>query len=318
MNGAEQARRLLEELVQEHTGTPAALTAISAGASGRCIMRGNGVLGICWNAARADNNSFLPAAHGLAAAGLCVPAVLAERAYGDGVGACLVRDLGDVDLLSLKNAPQQVRLQAYTEALQSLRPLYALKPDWALQPPFDEALYRWEQGYFAEHFVGRHAGGDAAAFMALPALREMAAWLASLPRVPIHRDCQSQNIMLAEGKAWLIDFQGMRYGREEYDVASLLYDPYMELSAAERAELLRVRESLGAAPLDSEVFAACAMQRLMQALGVFANIGYNQVRECYLHMIPPGLAALREVMASVPVSSPLSSVVSCLRPVLEK
>lgn len=314
-----QARGLLESLVQEHTGAPAVLERVAAGASGRCIMRGGGVLGICWNAARADNNSFLPAAHGLAAAGVRVPTVLAERNFGGGTGACLVQDLGNTDLLSLKNAPRAERMAAYAEALATLRPLYALQPAWELQPPFDAALYRWEQEYFAEHFVGRHCGQDAAAFLAgCPALQEMATWLASLPRVPVHRDCQSQNIMLADGRAWLIDFQGMRYGREEYDLASLLYDPYMELPADERAELLRVRESLGAPPLDADVFAACAMQRLMQALGAFANIGYNQQRTWYLEMIPRGVAALQSVLDSLPASSPLTPVAAWLRTVLAK
>ncbi len=317
MEWQEQAQQVLREMVQAHTGKPCeGLEPVASGASGRCIMRAGGVLGICWNAARADNNSFLPAAHGLAAAGICVPQVLAERTWGQGMGACLVTDLGNADLLSLKNAPRAERIRAYTEALKTLRPLYALQPQWELQPAFDTDLYLWEQGYFAEHFVGRHLGGDAAAFAAQPALRDMAAWLAELPRVPVHRDCQSQNIMLSGGRAWLIDFQGMRYGREEYDLASLLYDPYMELPADEVAELLRVRESLGGAPLAPDIFAACAMQRLMQALGAYANIGHNMGRRWYLDMIRPGVAALRAVAAAVPASSPLFRVAVCLLHVL--
>ena len=39
-------------------------------------------------------------------------------------------------------------------------------------------------------------------------------------------------------EAYLIDFQGMRSGLAEYDLASLLYDPYVHLTGSERAELL--------------------------------------------------------------------------------
>ena len=53
----------------------------------------------------------------------------------------------------------------------------------------------------------------------------------------MHRDFQSQNIILREGQAYLIDFQGMRPGLAEYDLASLLYDPYVSLTNAERGEL---------------------------------------------------------------------------------
>ena len=315
----ESVLALLARMVQEYTGrstAPEQLQAVASGASGRFFARAHGVVALYWTAARADNNSFVPAARGLAAAGIRVPTVLTAQELPDGCGACLLQDLGCTDLLSLRGRPWPERRAAYGAALAALRPLYELQPDWALQAPFDAALYRWEQEYFAEHFVGRHLGADAAAFAAQPALREMAAWLGSLPRVPIHRDCQSQNIMLHDGEAWLIDFQGMRAGREEYDVASLLLDPYAELTRDERAELLRMRECLGAPPLDPTVYAACALQRLMQALGAFANIGYNQGRPWYLQKIAPALAALRELLAELPADSPLTPVAACLQPLI--
>ena len=315
MSTPDQARLVLAQLMTHHSGTtvqPGDLQSVSAGASGRSIMRAAGMLGIYWTGARADNNSFLPAAHGLTAAGIRVPEILAEQALPDKCGACLVQDLGTTDILCLKEAPWAERRAAYEQAFRTLIPFYRLQPEWQLQPAFDAALYRWEQEYFAEHLIGRHLGLNPADFLSQPALQAMADWLAALPRVPVHRDCQSQNIMLHEGAAWLIDFQGMRYGRKEYDLASLLYDPYMQLSEAERNELLQLWQELDAAPLPADVFAACAMQRLMQALGAFANIGYNQQRDWYLNLIPAGLAALRHAAAHTPAHSPASPVAECI------
>ena len=40
------------------------------------------------------------------------------------------------------------------------------------------------------------------------------------------------------GHAFFIDFQGMRPGLAEYDLASLLFDPYVRLSPAEREAVL--------------------------------------------------------------------------------
>lgn len=317
----ETAACALAELVANHCGcrvSAADMRAVSIGASGRCIMRAEGVtaaqgiIGIYWTDERADNFSFLPCAKGLAKAGLNVPSILAETDYGQGCAACLVQDLGSRDLWSLKQEPWNVRKKAYQLALQSLAPLYRLAPDWGLQAPFDAALYRWEQSYFAEHFIGRHLGEDAAAFMAQPPLKEMAEWLARLPRVPVHRDCQSQNIMLAEGKAWLIDFQGLRMGREEYDLASLLCDPYMELTAEEQDELLRYRQELTGDAIDPAIYCACALQRLMQALGAFANIGYNQQRDWYLNMIPAGLKSLNRIATLCPEGSLAQRAATCL------
>ncbi len=297
-----KARLKLARMADSFMGervNPDAFELIASGASGRCILRfpeGSGHLGICWTNDRADNAAFPDACRGLQRAGIPVPAFISEdRTEWPDYGACIVEDLGCTDLLSLRNAPRADRRSAYSVALRALHLFHQVKPDWPLQPPFDAELYRWEQAYFAEHLLGRHLGLDAGAWLASPALIELADQLASLPRVPVHRDCQSQNIMLREGKAFFIDFQGMRMGRAEYDLASLLYDPYMGLHDEERDELLHEWETICAHPLDMAVFHACALQRLMQALGAFANIGHNQQRDWYLNLIPAGLDTLRGV-----------------------
>ena len=35
----------------------------------------------------------------------------------------------------------------------------------------------------------------------------------------MHRDFQSRNLMVHQGRLWLIDFQGMRFGPPAYDLA---------------------------------------------------------------------------------------------------
>lgn len=305
------AERILALCLEHGVSLCAAdLKLIVAGASGRVIMRvcpgGSpcGIIGVYWTASRADNDSFVAAAKGLHRNGVRVPAILRYRDEGQGCGTCLVQDFGDKDLLSLKDSPWEVQRAAYCSALEAVHALHSLTPDWELQPAFDSALYRWEQSYFAEHFLAHHMGLSAAAFLDLPCTQQLADWLGSLPRVPVHRDFQSQNIMLQGDTAHLIDFQGMRLGRAEYDLASLVYDPYMSLSPQQSDELLAVYEQLSGQPLSPSVFYACALQRLMQALGAFANIGYNKNNAWYLAMIPAGVAALRHVAARTPEDSP--------------
>lgn len=327
MGYATDGRAALVKLMQEHTHADvheSQLRMVAEGASGRCIMRSEhpaceGLIGVYWGPERADNASFLPAAHGLRRAGVQVPEVLAERDLADGYGACLVEDLGRQSLLSLRGEPWAVRYEAYAAALRQLHRLHGVEVDWLLQPPFDVELYLWEQEYFAEHYLKRHRGLDAAAVSRVcgdPAWCALAEMLSALPRCPLHRDCQSQNIMMRDGEAWFIDFQGMRYGLPEYDLASLLYDPYMELSVAERAALLEEWQRITCEPLREDVYAACAMQRLMQALGAFANIGYNAHNPWYLQMIPVGERALQQVCASAPKHSLAARLAQCLKHVV--
>lgn len=303
--------RHIATLCQEHgvqVGV-ADLQLIVAGASGRVIMRvcpqgqSCGIIGVHWTAARADNASFVDAARGLAARGVRVPQILRYREEDQGCGTCLVEDLGAADLLGLKNAPWQECYTAYCSAIEAVHSLHSLTPAWPLQPAFDATMYRWEQGYFAEHFLGRHLGLNPQPFMELAATRQVADSLAVLPRVPVHRDFQSQNIMLKDNVAYLIDFQGMRYGLAEYDLASLIFDPYMSLQPHQCDELLAASERIWGISLNNDIFYACALQRLMQALGAYANIGYNQHKDWYLNMIPSGVQALRLAASRTPESS---------------
>ena len=145
----------------------------------------------------------------------------------------------------------------------------------------------------------------------LPVLAEIAERLASMPRVLVHRDFQSQNIVVRNGCAHLIDFQGMRPGLSKYDIASLFYDPYVTLTETERAELFEIyreiRAGLGT-PLRSdeeEILILCAMQRLMQALGAYAYLGLVRGNKAFLEHIPPALHSLRAVVRQIEGTEPL-------------
>jgi aminoglycoside/choline kinase family phosphotransferase len=171
-----------------------------------------------------------------------------------------------------------------------------------LPAEFNAALYLWEQNYFFENCLGRHFGVDKGKIdnvAALPALQEIAENLAKRSRVLVHRDFQSQNILVRHSQAYLIDFQGMRPGLAQYDLASVLYDPYVDLTVAERDELLE--HYCDGKPDDdfSETLRFCAMQRLMQALGAYGFLGLVKGHQHFLQHIPKAVSSLREVVAKI-------------------
>src|SRR5207253_2088568 len=158
-------------------------------------------------------------------------------------GLIWLEDLGERDLYSYRDESWLVRRAFYESALDQIAALHALPESVCVEmkehlpAEFNTALYVWEQNYFFENCLGRHFGMDNVkldALATLPALQEIAEQLAGLPRVLVHRDFQSQNIIMRNSLAYLIDFQGMRPGLPEYDLASLFFDPYVDLSSAER------------------------------------------------------------------------------------
>jgi N-acetylmuramate 1-kinase len=295
---------------------PITLVPIKRGASGRTIVRVKSpvrepFIGIHWTEEREDNEQFIPVAKFLKQARLRVPEILHERAR---YRVALVEDLGDTDLHSLRERPFEERLPLYQSAFKQIdRLFYAKAPkEMHLMPPFDSALYRWEQEYFFEHLVEGHLGMDASGLRETPVFSEMAEKLGSGARHLVHRDFQSQNLMMRGEEVWLIDFQGLRRGRQEYDLASLVFDPYMNHSADEREKLLDAWEEIADERPETTLFHQCAAQRLMQAMGAYGNIVKNRGDEWYRQHIAPAARLLEAVTSGTPLEKPLAPVLGAI------
>lgn len=293
------------------------LEPIKRGASGRTIVRvktpgHEPFIGVHWNEDREDNSQFIPVAQFLKQAKLRVPAIIHERAR---YRVALVEDLGDVDLLSLKDRPFSERLPLYRSAFEQVDKLFYAKPakDFQLMAPFDAALYRWEQNYFFEYMVEEFLEMDATALRKNKEFVALSERLGTVARHLVHRDFQSQNLMVKDDQVWLIDFQGLRRGRQEYDLASLIFDPYLDHTADEREQLLTLWEDIAdERPLET-LFHECAAQRLMQALGAYGNIVKNRGDEWYKPHIATAGRLLGEVTAGTSLENPLAPVLAAIR-----
>ena len=256
---------------------------------------------------RPENKHYVAIARFLAGVGVRVPVI---HFHDESEGLIVMEDAGDTDLWSFREASWPQRRALYQRTLDQALLLHTqahIAPGADslkfLQPVFDAALYRWEQDYFFEHCIGRHFGKSEQPDLAR--LREIADELSAQPRCLVHRDFQSQNILVRQGEVCLIDFQGLRPGLAAYDLASLLLDPYVSLTAAEREELLAHYLSglHGPGRQDNAHFRAlydrCAMQRLMQALGAYGKLGHLDERTHFLEHIPTAVARLREVLTRI-------------------
>jgi hypothetical protein len=194
------------------------------------------------------------------------------------------------------------------------RLFYAKPPkDFHLMHPFDAGMYRWEQEYFFEYLVEDFLGMDAGELKKNQAFIDLSERLGTVARHLVHRDFQSQNLLIKDDKVWLIDFQGLRRGRQEYDLASLIFDPYLNHSAEEREALLELWEEIADERPTETLFYECAAQRLMQALGAYGNIVKNRGDEWYRPHIATAARFLGEVTAGTPLEAPLAPVLQAIR-----
>jgi len=109
----------------------------------------------------------------------------------------------------------------------------------------------------------------------------------------------------------------MRPGLAQYDLGSLLFDPYVELSSTERSELISYyrEKQTDNGRVDGQfddTLQFCAMQRLMQALGAYGFLGLVRGHEHFLQYIPRAAHSLREIVAKIDDLKPLSSLLADL------
>jgi N-acetylmuramate 1-kinase len=272
-----------------------------------------------YTTARRDNPKFAPATRRLTALGVHVPTIFLH----DESRLCIwLQDLGRDDLHAHRDEPWEKLREWYHLTLQEVAKIHSVtesklsaKDHAELEPPFDDALYQWEQNYFLDHFVRGHLqrefpDGDSAPIE--QAFTELRRQLTVLPRCLVHRDFQSQNVLVQDNQVWLVDYQGLRLGLAEYDLASLLFDPYVNLSRSQREELLQYYADLTNRPFSKlrDTFLLCSAQRLMQALGAYGNLSRNLGKPHFLQHIPTALERLQSICEESQLLRPITRLLT--------
>jgi aminoglycoside/choline kinase family phosphotransferase len=264
---------------------------------------GNSAIVVHYQMTRVENSYYADIARFLGEINVPVPQIIRHDAVQRFI---IMNDLGDTDLWALRTAPWNIRRGHYQKTLRIVQRLHSYPEQLfpsdrvRLMEPFGPAFYKWERDYFKENLMGALCGVQLEADTAEQLEAELAALAARLSsgrRSLVHRDLQSQNVMLWGDEPYLIDFQGMRFGSHFYDLGSLLCDPYVTFSPAERNELLLFCYELSDEELDWKSFLnafwEASAQRLMQALGAYGFLGLARGLKNYLSHVPAGLRNLR-------------------------
>lgn len=232
-------------------------------------------------------------------------------------------DLGDLSLYSLLKCvrdPERkenlyrcvldILVNLHTAATRNVSECHLLK-----SRIFDYDHLRWETDYFVQRFVGGLEGIDIReeSQALFREFARLATEVDSFEKAIVHRDFQSQNIMITKGDIpRIIDFQGARMGPPAYDVASVLWDPYFCLDNDMRERLLGYyldkMKDCAVGYFDKDVFSRtilpCRLQRHMQALGAYGFLAKVKGKSFFLKHIPLALRYLAEEMELVRSSYP--------------
>ncbi len=243
-------------------------------------------------------------------------------------GWFIMEDLGKLCLQDVMRSTQNP-LPIYEKVLENLFRLQIegakdFSPEWCCQTQeYDRTVMRrLESNYFRDAFLCNYLGGKKE-WPELDAPFEHLAEKASQAdsRFLIHRDFQSRNIMVSDGSVGFVDWQGARIGPLGYDLASLLIDPYTQLSADIRDSLfqsyLLLIQKHHARQIGSfkRSFPYLAIQRNLQILGAFSFLTTAMRKTHFEPYIPPALSSLRDLLHDVKDSelSPLRRIANDLQ-----
>jgi aminoglycoside/choline kinase family phosphotransferase len=238
--------------------------------------------------------------------GIPVPRIFA---YDRPSGLVVLEDLGDLHLQSLvwravDTEEVAGRYRAVIDLLIAigLEGAKGFDPRYAYQTPYydRELILEKESRYFVEAFLNGYLGLSIEYETLKNEFEVLAERALEHPYTGLlHRDFQSRNILVEDGRYYVIDFQGARFGPLQYDLASLLIDPYVELPRALQLKLLnyylkRLSDFIAVDAhefLDAYVY--CAMNRNLQILGAFGFLTRVKGKKDFETYIPPAISSLK-------------------------
>jgi aminoglycoside/choline kinase family phosphotransferase/choline kinase len=266
--------------------------------------------GLRTTTAVAEVDAFVSIGHHLRDKGIPVPAIYFADTFA---GLVFLEDLGDTHLQRMvQREPVRERVMAaYRSIIDSVIRMavdgaQGFDPAWAFQTPAynREIILERECLYFCNAFLNEYAGMDVSGDDYRDEFSRIAdGALAEGELGFMHRDLQSRNIMAKDGRFFFIDFQGGRLGPVQYDLASLLIDPYVGLAAEEQDRLLdyAIRQMALRQPIDPEKFrrrfAFCALSRSLQILGAFGFLSTVKGKKRFARYIPAALRGLASRLA---------------------
>jgi len=261
---------------------------------------------------------FISVARRLESHGLNVPHIFQEDTQQ---GFLLLSDLGNVSYLSKLDAKTVNDL--YGDALATLLKMQAEVPAEGL-PPYDDKLLRFEMSLFVDWFLLQHLKLKLAPEqekIIADTFGQLAASALEQPRVFVHRDYHSRNLMVTpERNPGILDFQDAMDGPVTYDLVSLLRDCYIAWPKVQieqwvtgyHDELARAGRIQADLPRFRRWFDWMGMQRHLKATGIFSRLRYRDRKPGYMKDIPRTMNYVFEVCEQYPELQPFRELLDRL------
>lgn len=260
----------------------------------------------------AEAKSYVRIGRHLHKKGISVPQIYK---FDSKTGTVTMEDLGDTHLQTivmqcLKTGDMQ-RIQSFYEKAIDLmitmqfEGIKGFQTAWCFDTPIYDAKFAFQREamYFVDAFACELVGINSKEknelineLHSLCMLLNSSSW----PVCLLHRDFQSRNILWHKDSPWIIDFQGTRAGPPFYDLASLLLDPYVQLSEVLIQKLLEsyiesIKSKNYKELADEEIYKAFRTYgtiRLVQAIAAYSFLWRKMGKNHFKKYLEPAIGRL--------------------------
>lgn len=229
-------------------------------------------------------------------------------------GYLLEEDLGDVtflkDIALIANKTEEYDF--YKKSIDLMAAIHSVDVSKYKDEPFTklafdtEKLYaemEFTKKYFLKSFLGLDVASPSIEAL-YKKLYDMCYKISTEPRVLVHRDYHSRNIMIKNGEQIVIDFQDARMGTPLYDLVSLLEDCYYQLDNENKKKLTQYYYNTYFKKIDPAktyesfkyLYDMMAIQRVFKAIGSFAYIYADRKDLRYVKYIGYAFEKVRSIM----------------------
>ncbi|MCD4722058.1 MAG: phosphotransferase [Desulfobacula sp.] len=256
-------------------------------------------------------NAFIYIGNHLFSKGLPLPRIID---YDTLSGMVILDDLGDVHLetqIKEKNT-DAFTLKIYKNVIDllidfSTKGLMGFKKEWTCQTETysKQLIIEKECRYFMEAFIQNYLKLDVTFHNFINEFEYIADHALKHGLIGLmHRDMQSRNIMIYNSLIYFIDFQSARLGPLQYDLASLLIDPYVILKDQIRNDLLQytmIKLKLNKIETQNflESYQYCCLTRNLQILGAFSFLSRIKKKKGFEQYIPDAVKSLKKIIADL-------------------
>jgi aminoglycoside/choline kinase family phosphotransferase len=235
----------------------------------------------------------------------------------------VLEDLGSSPIIDLARAGEQSVSETYRMAVRGIHALQEIERSgdfFIFERGFDSRVYIKEMMEFSDYFLPETVS-DTEKKIITDSYRLIGQQLESFPRVLVHRDYHSWNLMKdTKGRLRIIDFQDALMGTRSYDLVALVHERDID-SVLGNSLVSELEEEFFSYYQDSRVrdleYPFVLLQRDLKVAGRFAKVVRERGLKQYGVWIPGTISRISDTLEkNFDGNSQLRDFFKCIKPFL--